>query len=261
MVESLCFRLMEPVLLMMKSHSQQAGQWARPLMAGSFILTTTRRWPLGWVLLAGVHPSICPTLQLSICPLSNYPFVHCPTIHLSTIQLSICPLSIFSFAQLSIIHWSIFPFCPTVHLMAFIHLSNCPFLHLSNYSLYNCPFIHLPNCSSIHLTNCHLWFDLKDGVVIFFRTYWYNFRLVCLGGPKEDSKPAGQRQTYRGYPHSSQEELLQWEPPSKSRTFTCECIFYLPSYRKHVLYVRSADSYKKLILSSFEPMAQRTVAA
>lgn len=126
--------------------------------------------------------------------------------------------------------------------MAFIHLSNCPCLHLSNYSLYNCPFIHLPNCSLIHLTNCHLWFDLKDGVVIFFRTYWYNFRLVCLGGPKEDSKPAGQRQTYRGYPHSSQEELLQWEPPSKSRTFTCEWIFYLTSYRKHVLYVQCTFS-------------------
>lgn len=161
---SLCFRLMEPVLLMMKSPSQQAGPWVRPLMAESFTSTTTQGWPLGWVLLA------------------------------------VCPLVI---------------------------------------------------CGVI----------LKDGVLILFwsRTYWYNFRLVCLGGPKEDSKPACQCQTDGGYPHSGQEELLQWEPPSESRAFTSECIFYLSSYRKHVLYVCSADSYKKLNLSSFEPKAKRTV--
>lgn len=94
------------------------------------------------------------------------------------------------------------------------------------------------------LSISHLWSDLKDGVLILFWTYWYNFRLVCLGGPKEDSKPACQCQTDGGHPHSGQEELLQWEPPSESRTFTSACIFYLSSYRKHVLHVCSADSYK-----------------
>lgn len=159
---SLCFRLMEPVLLMMKSPSQQAGPWVRPLMAESFTSTTTQGWPLGWVLLA------------------------------------VCPLVI---------------------------------------------------CGVI----------FKDGVLFFFWTFWYNFRLVCLGGPKEDSKPACQCQTDGGHPNSGQEELLQWEPPSESRAFTSECIFYLSSYRKHVLYVCSADSYKKLNLSAFEPKARRIV--
>lgn len=146
MVESLCFRLMEPVLLMMKNHSQQVGQWARPLMAESFILTTTRRWPLGWVLLAGVHPSICPTLQLSICPLSNYPFVqlsnypfvHYSTIHLPTVNLFICPT-----VHYSLVHLSILSNCPFNGIYSFVQLSISPFVKLFIVQLSIYPFAKL----------------------------------------------------------------------------------------------------------------------